>query len=407
MAGQAAVKRHTFVRRRALIRHCACVALLGVLLLSCHGRPAGPARVGAQAPTATEWWLTLRGGRLEETGEPRGPQPAAAPRAEADRPDGAASGSGDRFAPWTVQARIADLLPWRDRLCLAVNGYGIAALPPAGPPRPEYLYDPLLFGHRTITRLLPRGEELLCHLYFNSLLNTTRAEDLKVQGISLLSLSLPDATFRPVPLPFQTAHPEWEAVGFLSDGDGRYLFEWKLSESRRTRFLYTAYDPLSGEESTVQRPEFLQAWRFRGIEDRDLPAALAALLRAARETLAPAAAAPAAATAVQFTLRGDSGAEVSRYVWQPDGFSAAENTRLVEVPLIRTAGVFHALLPDGTLLSTRRSGTAIQRLRLPALPDGYRYAGFLLHGTRLLAAWEERRFFEVGEAGVFIRDFSQ
>ncbi len=377
------------------MRALTAAALLGLLLLSCQGRSGKPAGVAApQAPAAGQRWFTLREGKLEETEKPGG-------GAEDSGAENGAGAAGGRFAPWTVQERVADLLAWRDRLWLAVNGYGLAFLPAAGPAKPNYLYDPPLFGHRTVTCLLPRGEELLCHLYFNALLNTTRAEDLKVQGISLLSLSPADGTFRPVPLPFQTGHPEWEAVGFLAEGDGRYLFEWKLSERQRTQFRYTAYNPLTRQEWEVERAEYLQAWHFQRIDAPDLSPALRALLDAARRMLAPAG---DGATALQFLLRAGSSPGTLRYEYRPDGFATAEAASLVEVPLFRAGGIYHALLPDGTLLSTRRLGTGIRRVQLPALPAGYRYTGLLVHGGRLLASWEQRRFYEVGSAGLLLRD---
>lgn len=38
--------------------------------------------------------------------------------------------------------------------------------------------------------------------------------------------------------------------------------------------------------------------------------------------------------------------------------------------------------------------------KLPPLSGGYRYTGFLVSGTVLLAAWEEQRFYETGRAGI-------
>ena len=392
----ASIKRFTSAKRLASVkREAFCVlpaVLAALLLLSCHGRAGQP--VSPAPAERGPWWLTLRDGRLEE-----GAPPAA--RTAADR--------AAVFAPWTVQSRVADLLSWRGRLYLAVNGHGLARLEPAPSAGVETFYDPILFRHRTITRLLPGGDDLLCHLYFNTLLNDVRAEDLKVRGISLLRLAPDERSWRSVALPFQADHPEWESVGLLPESEDRWLFEWKLAEQERTQFRYTAYQPASREERDLTRSDYLLAWRFPGIEDGGLPAVPRRLLEAAREALdlrSAGGGAGSGAPAIQFTLREEGAAAMLRCELRPPGYDTAEEPALLEVPVVRAGASYFALLPDGTLLSIQRAGGRIGQDALPPLPDGFRYGGFALAGGRLVATWEERRFYEVGAAGIFIRDFA-
>jgi hypothetical protein len=78
-------------------------------------------------------------------------------------------------------------------LYCGVNGSGLAAMTrdAAGKISFDYHPDPLIFGHRTITTLVPRQGTLAVHVYFNALLNDARQQDLSLGGISLVSYSHP------------------------------------------------------------------------------------------------------------------------------------------------------------------------------------------------------------------------
>ncbi|MBN1615859.1 MAG: hypothetical protein JW875_01000 [Spirochaetales bacterium] len=59
------------------------------------------------------------------------------------------------------------------------------------------------------------------------------------------------------------------------------------------------------------------------------------------------------------------------------------------------------LFPDGTLyLAADGMSQSGKTLRLPRLAEGYIYTYFMISGSKLVAAWEERRFFETGRAGL-------
>ena len=59
------------------------------------------------------------------------------------------------------------------------------------------------------------------------------------------------------------------------------------------------------------------------------------------------------------------------------------------------------LFADGTVyFSPNNTPDANQVFHLPALSRGYVYTNFILSGTKLVAAWEEQRFYETGRAGL-------
>ncbi|MGP1455835.1 MAG: hypothetical protein ACTTJ7_08810 [Treponema sp.] len=59
------------------------------------------------------------------------------------------------------------------------------------------------------------------------------------------------------------------------------------------------------------------------------------------------------------------------------------------------------LLPNGTLFINSGT-TGVQRLRLPSLPDNFLYTYFFIQDDTLIAAWEEKLFYEIGRTGLFI-----
>lgn len=59
------------------------------------------------------------------------------------------------------------------------------------------------------------------------------------------------------------------------------------------------------------------------------------------------------------------------------------------------------LFTDGTFyMSTDNSSSQHKSIKLPALSNGYAYSGFVLKNKTLLAAWEEKRFYEIGRSGL-------
>ena len=198
----------------------------GVLILRAAGGPRrllGP-RAGPRWRDGAAW-LQLQSGTFQPVADPvRGGARALACRGRCSH----------GWPTWPS---------WRARLYCGVNGSGLAAIgrDPAGMITSTYHADPLIFGHRTITTLVPRQGSLAVHLYFNALLNDARPQDLSLSGISLVSYAprLSDYSFL-IP-PFQRMNPDWEAVGFAPESENSFDFEWKYTDASETRFQYTRY----------------------------------------------------------------------------------------------------------------------------------------------------------------------
>ena len=303
-----------------------------------------------------------------------------------------------RDRPWTVGARVSDLALLDGALYLAVNGYGVAALEAPHserePPRFRYFYDPALFRWRTLTALIPQDGSLLCHLYFNRLLNVAAAQDLAVRGLCLLRLHPDKGIYRTVPVPFASAHPDWECVGLAPQSPNLMFMEWKYSGDEETRFQYTRLRLPGLEEQACLRSEFRQALQPIPA-DRGLPRPLGQLFQEAvrREG--------SDSTALHFVMRSAGDPLPSRYAHTPPGFQQSAGARLLTLHGFRDGQRLLLLCPNGVLLESDE-GASPRLRRLPPLPEGFAYTDLFVFQELLLAVWEQSLFLQTGASGVLI-----
>ena len=298
--------------------------------------------------------------------------------------------------PWTVQERVSDLVTLGESVYLGVNGHGIAQLilKTDGEPGFNYFYDPLIFRYRTLTTLIPERDFLLCHLYFNRLLNVVSQAELKLQGISLLRLIPSSGIYAFLTPPYQEEHPEWEAVGFVPVTPREFYLQWKYSDRNRTLFSYSRFDLADANEEEVGALAYRKSY---GFEDARQASILGVMLEETRKHLDM----PGISTAYQLHIRSEDRPVMRRYEYHPDDFASAEEIRLYTLSGFQREGSYLLLLPDGLLLQGSSGSRQIRRLRLPPLPEGCVYTDLLLHGTYLIAAWEQTAFVDVGAAGIF------
>ena len=358
-------------------RHSALIGALTVLavLSACSGKaPGTTAAAGNQAGTPGASWYQLRAGAF---------QPVAGPGAAATIP----------LKVWTVQERIADMAFLGDTLYCAVNGSGLAAvsLDAAGSPTFASHADALIFEHRTITTLVPRDGTVAVHLYYNSVLNDARPEELQLSGISLVTFLPGQSNYAFVIPPFQRRNADWEAAGFAAESENSFDIEWKHTDATETRFAYTRFHADTRAEEPVTRDTYMAALGVPSIAGPGVPADLAAFFEDCRTripSLGP-------ETAVQFFLRSRENPVRRSYRSRP------VSDDVVLVPVFEQAGIRSALLPDGTV-RRRAAGAAVTTMKLPALPDGFRYTDIARLGSVLVVPWEEASFTEVGRAGLLL-----
>jgi len=301
--------------------------------------------------------------------------------------------------PWTVQGRVSDLVSVEDRVYLGINGYGIVELTigESGESGFRYFYDSMIFRYRTLTTLIPEQNSLLCHLYFNKLLNVVDETELKLQGISLLRLFPRTDLYEFITPPYQETHPDWEAVGFVPLTTQDFFFQWKYSDLNRTLFSYSRFDLVDLEEQEIGELGFRRSYGFQDAEDR-ASGPLKLLLAEARRLLDK----PGTSTGYQLHIRTDDQSLIRRYEYHPDDFTSADDIRLVTLSGVRRAEHVLLVLPQGLLLKASPGSRQIQRFRLTVLPERFAYRDLLIHGQYLPATWEQVSFTDVGAAGIFL-----
>jgi hypothetical protein len=338
------------------------------LLAGCSGRAADSPRTDGVA------WLQLQSGAFRPVTDPWSTTKVAR-------------------QPWTVQARVADMAFFNDTLYCALNGSGLASLEkdPTGAVQFSYHEDPLIFGHRTITTLVPRQGSLAIHLYFNALLNDARRQDLSIAGISLVAYVPKQTDYTFLIPPFQRKNPDWESVGFATESENSFDFAWKYTDASETRFEYTRYHADTNAEEQTDRSTFLAALGIPAIEGPAVPSTLAAFFAACRAEITSL---PRGGS-IQFSLRSRKSPVRRNYR------SLKESESALAVPVFEEQGTLLALLPDGRLLQAGPGGTP-QTRSLPRLPQEFRYTDIVKWGSSLVLPWEEVSFTDVGRAGILV-----
>ena len=196
----------------------------------------------------------------------------------------------------------------------------------------------------------------------------------------------------------------WEAVGARWADVRRLALEWKsVSDSRRTRFDYTLYDPASGTVQEIDRQTYRRAHRATpiGRVAREAGAVLNPLLSRVLADYPD-------ARVVDFEVH--RGGESEHFLFnaedQPAGGTAIDASRsaALKVPIRWVEDRILALLPDGWLYWVAADGGAVSRLQLGALPEGFLFTDFAALGDGILATWEQADFYRVGLAGLLIRE---
>lgn len=381
----------------------AVAAFVAVAALAVGGcRRAPDARRSAGSGEAS--WFVVEKGQLRA---------ADAPRAESTTEGLSGAGVEPGFLPWTLQARVADLLVRDGTLYVGVNGHGLATTP--FPPQPGARFTPIyaqrLFAGRTITELFSDPSGLLLHLYVNQILAaTTSGAPAPVDGpLCLLAYHGPlsgdrSSAYVPVAVPFQSVHPSWEAVAVVRVSAGTLALEWKRTGEDRTEFAYTTLEWRDGVERAIDRQAFRDAYGFVAAASPLVDASVRALFDAVARHVEPRGTA-ATSTAVHLVLRSD-GQPAARYRYQPPGYAEREDVDLVSVPARKVGDGLWALTGDGALFSTMSGQATVAVQSLPALPASHRYTAFSVadEGAQawIAAAWEETSFAKVGASGLYV-----
>jgi len=370
------------VRGLPKIRVFAVPALGAAILLfafGCSPHPAAPPApaVKAVAIGAGDWYL-FRNGTLSGIEEP-------------------AAGAAD-YRPWTVQTHEAGFLQIGGTLYVALNGWGVLALPsPSAPLSSIVPFESRpLFDGRTINGIYNDSGSVLVHLYRNLLFRTPSPATAPIAAVKL---NLKSGMLETVPLASST--DGWEAVDVVHAPTGQWVIAWKKIANDRAQFKYRAVSPTGGRESVLTRKGFLDAYDFQDITSApDALRAIAALLEAQHP----------AAPVLHLLVHRAGYSRVERYRLGSEERLASGDANLLSVPVFETPSAFFALSDGGSVFASLRAGAKASKpiaLRLPDLPAGFVFTDLWADGRTLVASWEQQRFPDVGAAGLFVADIAR
>jgi len=291
------------------------------------------------------------------------------------------------FKPWTEATRVTDAAMVGDRPVLLINRLGLMEMGTAN--EPPALRTDSLFANVTAAGLCKTGETTAIRAYRNSFFataNETGANDWLV--------AYDDATGRfngllsaaDIGLPSEAQCVALDRVGSM------WYASFKIEKAGKVDFTYLEFESFPARSATGAAPDLAGVRKItkdayqKSVEPfsfADLPETLAFVAKAIPETT------PArlrvwsrSARQAQTWARSGEGTILDGCAWTSDERVAV-------------------LFADGLLFykadPTSEKPAVVQ---LPKLSRGYVYTSFVMTGDKILAAWEEQRFFETGRSGL-------
>lgn len=337
-----------------------CSAML--FLCACTSRTADndPAPENAVPGTGRPWYY------LTEQGIHAAVSPSAIP----PRP----------FVAWTEAVRIADTAVLPDGPVFLINRLGIMT-PGSENLSPVLATDTAIFSGQTAAGFVLTGTHTAVHTYRNSFFadKEARAPDTYLVRYEPLTTA-----FSPLSRISNLALPEGTQCSGLDLVGDRWYGAFKIEQDNRVEFQYRTFsvmppehDPDPAGTASITAAEYQLAAAPRPLSD--LPEQILSLLSRIPDDIS-----------LSIKLYPSHKGTTATYAR-----GTSEHSR--NGYAIDTGSSQAVLFSDGTLYIRQET---MRIFKLPALAAGYRYTGFLISGTVLLAAWEEQRFFETGRAGI-------
>ncbi len=299
---------------------------------------------------------------------------------------------------WTVQERVSDIAFDSGKILFAINGYGIAFTDTnkAGDGF-HYFFDKELFSGKTITTIIPFGDDACCHFYFNSSLSANELSHNADDRANFVFFPVQDVMdrFTRYTLPFERVNQEFEAVGFIPVTKVHWVIEWK-SSGNQTKFDYTKYDMAGRAEEKITRDEFRRAYDFKDISGIGIAEELKLI------SLAAAAGAGRAegTTTYHYLLKVKETNLCERYALRAGLDPSDSDFEIVNIPMFRDERGIYAISGEDALLFIAYDSDIVRKTELPMLPSMYEYTELFVHGSDAYLPWEESIFYKTGNAGL-------
>ena len=298
------------------------------------------------------------------------------------------------YLPWTVQQRISDFSCFKGNIFAAINGYGIAQINFTNNIPFTYDYYKKLFTNKTITGIFPLGDSLLCHYYFNSILNIAEKTNFYKPECNFLKYFINNSGYQIdlLPLGYQDLNPGWEIVSILPADETTYYLEWKYSDTEITKFRYSLFDFTTYKENEIAGQEYKAAYSFKNINSYDMDDNLKYVFNlVVRNTRKE---------NIFFYLKTDYSPYIKRYKYNENDNLSDINYAWIYV----NNDSYYVLLWDEKILQIKCSenGYDESKIILPELPENFNYTNFIVNSPDIALAWENIDFINVGSAGILI-----
>lgn len=288
-----------------------------------------------------------------------------------------------KFKPWTEAVRVADSCEIDGTPSFLINRLGIMTT--ASETGAAALHqEGSLFPASTAGALYRSNGETLVRLYRSSFFS-----DAAGAGTACIArYETSSGTFSPMLAPVDFGlTPSAQCVALDRIGSMWYA-SFKDELAGKVDFTYLEFPSIPANKSDgfsgmqrISKEDYQKS--VTPFAFADAPEALVTLLAGIPD-----------ATAFSLKVHSASGESAQTYVRAGTG-TEVEGSALV------SGKERAALFADGSFyFSPSASGGKVSRLQLPALSRGYVYTDFVIAGKKILAAWEEQRFFETGRAGL-------
>ncbi|ULQ60547.1 hypothetical protein K7I13_04445 [Brucepastera parasyntrophica] len=357
---------------KRLFFFCLCFA---VVFLGCTGKNSVPpvseeGIMGEAVPQEKSGWYYF-----SNTGIHEAKNPAEIPQ----RP----------FRPWTEAVRVSDAAIIQGVPAFLINRLGI--MTSGSPDTPPALHTAAeFFESNTAAGFLTSAGETAIHFYKSSFFSEKNGKSSG--SVILAGYKTSDGSFAAE----LTAPDIGLAAGSqcvaLDKIGSRWYAAFKLEEDNKVDFTYLEFELVPCPEEipniySVSGIKKLSTEAYRNsvkpFDFSQAPVQLRNLLSRIPDETA-------------FSLRVYSPDLETTQTFTSPGISAS-----VEGSAFFSEEKTAVLFADGTFYYSPNIAEGKRYiLRLPVLSNGYVYTNFILTGDRLLAAWEEQRFFETGRTGL-------
>ena len=294
------------------------------------------------------------------------------------------------FQPWTESIRVTDAAIIGGEPSFLINKLGLMTTG-AGYGAPALHTDPLFSGY-TAAGIYKTERGTAIRLYRNSFFSDSDTIRQNTTGICLLGYNYLAGTFSVMLTAADIGLQDESQCVALDRIGAMWYASFKREQDNQVSFSYLEFDTIPGKKlapDTAALSEIKQITQdvyqssVLPFPVSDMPDAFRPLMGGIPD-----------GTSLNIHMYTVSSASAQNYVRTGDD-STVDGTACL---LNNSCAVLYA---DGTFYyRPDNSAENVYTIRLPNLSRGYVYTNFILTGKKVIAAWEEQRFFETGRAGL-------